>query len=426
MGAPIHAPCQLGGSTNHWAGWCVPLEPHDFEERAWAAHSGWPISFTDLRAYCPHAHQRVEIPDEKWDPTRISAASGRPLVSFPGGRGRNRIYHLSAPLRFGVRYRADLEAAVDTTLYLHANTTNLRLNSRLKRVEQIDCATLDGLSFSARPGRCVLAMGGIENARLLLASNRQIDADVANSSDAVGRYFMEHPHYRTSIALSPASGKDLSLYDRHVIDLPRGGVPTPSEIVCVFSLKPEVLSEAGLLDFLVYKRPAQLPATKTGKLHASTVGSLLEDPTQDHRFIVRAEQSPNPNSRITLSRATDALGMPRVDLNWQIRRDDNARLYRATQILGAEFASAGLGRRWTPRRKNSFAWRLRPRGHHMGTTRMTADPAKGVVDANCRAHTLENLYIAGSSVFTTCAAANPTLTLVALAERLADHLLQLP
>jgi choline dehydrogenase-like flavoprotein len=77
---------------------------------------------------------------------------------------------------------------------------------------------------------------------------------------------------------------------------------------------------------------------------------------------------------------------------------------------------------WIPGDASRFAWNVSPGGHHMGTTRMGADPKTSVVDKDCRTHQVTNLYIAGSSVFPTAGDSNPTLTIVALAHRLADTL----
>src|SRR5690606_30826948 len=142
-----------------------------------------------------------------------------------------------------------------------------------------------------------------------------------------------------------------------------------------------------------------------------------------YQLFVRAEQSPRPDSRIVLRESDrDALGLPRVELNWKIHPDDDQNLRRGMEILGAELASAGLGRLWTSAEANRLRWTALPGAHHMGTLRMSTDPKLGVVDADCRCHDVENLYIAGSAVFPTGGAPNPTLTIVALAERLAEHL----
>jgi choline dehydrogenase-like flavoprotein len=147
---------------------------------------------------------------------------------------------------------------------------------------------------------------------------------------------------------------------------------------------------------------------------------------------VRAEQAPNPASRVRLTDERDALGMPKLALDWRFSELDKRTLRVVAEQLGADLAAAGAGRveveEWL--RDDAVPWKTDPLignhpiggFHHMGTTRMANDPRRGVVDADCRVHGVENLFIAGSSVFPTSGWANPTLTILALALRLADHL----
>jgi choline dehydrogenase-like flavoprotein len=156
-----------------------------------------------------------------------------------------------------------------------------------------------------------------------------------------------------------------------------------------------------------------------------------------------SEQSPNPNSRVTLGRDVDALGMPRVVLDWQWMPEDQASIVAAFEIMAGELGRAGLGRLQLgkiefgnkPNKKDLLDSIVIDPGafdpkkldvtvgyHHMGTTRMSNDPSLGVVDPNCRVHSSPNLYVAGSAVFPTSGAATPTFTIVALALRLGDHL----
>jgi choline dehydrogenase-like flavoprotein len=139
-----------------------------------------------------------------------------------------------------------------------------------------------------------------------------------------------------------------------------------------------------------------------------------------------AEQAPNPDSRVVLSRERDALDCPRVALCWRTSPLDKRTAHRAREIFGEELWRAGAGRLQSSLEGEGKPWPARLRGarHHMGTTRMHSDPRRGVVDANCRVHGIANLYVAGSSVFPTSGAANPTLTIVALALRLAGHVNQ--
>ena len=140
----------------------------------------------------------------------------------------------------------------------------------------------------------------------------------------------------------------------------------------------------------------------------------------------RTEVAPDPGNRITLDRERDALGMRRVRLDWSVSSLDRRSVAATMRLLAEELGRLGIGRvrvnellfedddRWC----ENLSWF----GHHMGTTRMSSDPRSGVVDSDCRVHGIDNLYIASASVFPTAGFANPTLTVLALALRLADHL----
>lgn len=413
----------FGGSTSRWEGACRPMHPYDFERRPHIEKSGWPITYDDLVPFYQLAQGRVELADFIYDPETIQAASGRPVLQSPGGRLRTEIYQYSPPTRFGERYRADLEAAENVRVVLHANVRNLELGSSHDQLRRCECATLEGIRFSVEARAFVLALGGVENPRLLLASNKQLPQGVANSNGNVGCYFMEHPHYLGASTWVVTRPTDLSFYERHEVELPGGR----AWVQAVLALEPEVLEGEGLLDFSVSLSQAAVAPGSTGPIDSERVRSLLRGREEESVYLlsIRAEQSPFRDSRITLNPDDlDALSMPRVDLNWQVHPDNERGMRRAMEIIGAELAATGLGRVWTPTEGDRLSWTTSPGGHHMGTLRMSDAPEDGVVDANCRCHDVANLYIAGSAVFTTGAAPTPTLTIVALAERLAQHLAQ--
>jgi choline dehydrogenase-like flavoprotein len=137
------------------------------------------------------------------------------------------------------------------------------------------------------------------------------------------------------------------------------------------------------------------------------------------------EQAPNPDSRVVLSDERDGLGQRRPKLEWKLSPLDTHTLFTATRRFALALGQSDLGRvrleKWLLDEPES--WQVvYPGGHHMGTTRMSDDPKLGVVDRDCRVHGVDNLFVAGSSVFPTCGCVNPTLTITALAHRLADHL----
>jgi len=163
------------------------------------------------------------------------------------------------------------------------------------------------------------------------------------------------------------------------------------------------------------------------RLHRWTQGPAAEGeslPAVEAVMGLASEQTPNPTSRVTLSATRDALGQRRVRLDWRLVPEDLASVRRVLKLWGASLARSGLGhlRLVSPTRDDPWPGAIGWGNHHMGTTRMAADPTRGVVNAQGRVHGIANLYIAGSSVFPTAGAANPTLTIVALAVRLAEHL----
>lgn len=140
--------------------------------------------------------------------------------------------------------------------------------------------------------------------------------------------------------------------------------------------------------------------------------------------ITPTEQAPNPENRLMLSHERDRLGCQKVKLHWRWREIDTESVKRTQEILAEEIARAGLGRLEIAR-NGSLPQLLSPGMHHpTGGTRMHTDPKQGVVDAKCKVHGVSNLFVAGSSVFPTGGFANPTLTIVAMAIRLADEVKQ--
>jgi choline dehydrogenase-like flavoprotein len=167
----------LGGSTNHWGGWCRPLDTIDFEQREWMPHSGWPFPRKALDAYYPRAQKLVEAGPWLYDKAGASAAAlGAPLQLGDGGVYTSwfqfsKTRDSNLPTYFGHRYEDDLKRAPRVKPLLHANVTGIRLARDATRVDHLDVATLNGKRFTVKPRVTVLACGGMENVRLLLASN---------------------------------------------------------------------------------------------------------------------------------------------------------------------------------------------------------------------------------------------------------------
>jgi choline dehydrogenase-like flavoprotein len=442
--------CRLryfGGSTNHWGGWCRPLTPIDFEARDWIPHSGWPITRAELNPYYERAQTVTETGPFRYDATAFwEKQVGAKMLPFSQGLISTTFFQYSPPTRFGTRYRDVIEQAGNVRALLHATVTEIETGESGAEVTGLRVATLGGPSFRVRARRYILATGAIENPRLLLLSNRAQPAGVGNTHDLVGRFFMEHPHIPIVAnmvtsrpeAFNAAYTQHLSLADTIV-----HSALIPTEALLRRERLQNAVFTIGVLGIYDVENLAQ--AAPADDQRARDVFFLQNDlgPRRetDHppagfndwppagalgascALGCACEQAPNPESRVTLSEQRDALGLNRTRLTWRLSETDKLSLNRILRAAATEFGALGIGR-VRPTLSDDGQWPDEVLGgyHHMGTTRMADSPEQGVVDANCRVHGVANLYIAGSSVFTTSGASNPTLTIVALALRLADHL----
>ena len=211
----------LGGATGHWEGWCRPLMPHDFEVRDYIPNSGWPIRYDDLLPWYARACETLEIGPFQWDAEARAKAMGTAVLPT-GAAIDHRYYQFSPPTRFARVYGGALEKAENVRVIAHANVADIRLEDSGARVESFTCRTLAKTEFHVRANRYVLALGGIENPRVLLAARSQQPEGVANGHDVVGRYFMEHPHYYGSVgARALPRNCDRWFYTRMPSDLKR-------------------------------------------------------------------------------------------------------------------------------------------------------------------------------------------------------------
>ena len=154
----------LGGTTAHWGGWCRPLDDGDFTVRPWVPHSGWPFAAAELSSYYEDAHRLCQLAPLSYDP---AAAGLRPPAVI--GAVEPRLFRQTPPTHFGKLYGDELRRADDITVYLHATVTALETSSS-RRVTEARLAALVGQVLRARASMFVLAAGGLENPRLLLAS----------------------------------------------------------------------------------------------------------------------------------------------------------------------------------------------------------------------------------------------------------------
>ena len=183
----------FGGTSNHWAGWCVPLDTHDFERKPYAHLSGWPISRADLDPYLEAAASILDL-----DAGFAEGASDSPDDignAIRPEHGLRRVgYRWSPPTRFAEKYGAEIRASRNIFCFLNANLVDLTLDDGLTRLQKAEIRDQSGRAFSVRARLFVLAAGGLETPRILLNCNRQIEKGIGNGRDLVGRYFAEHPN----------------------------------------------------------------------------------------------------------------------------------------------------------------------------------------------------------------------------------------
>jgi choline dehydrogenase-like flavoprotein len=417
----------LGGTTNHWTGWCRPLDPEDFARQPWVPHTGWPIDATELEPFYRLAQQTCELGPLEYSPEYWAKVTRQRLLPVDPDLVETAIWQFSPPTRFGDRYLPDLNRLEHLNVILHANLVDVETTRRGSRVERVRVKTLEGKQFFVRPGALVLALGAIENARVLLACDHGHPGGLGNENGVVGRFFMEHPHSTIGAVLASFGEQEARLY-QDVFNLPDRAPPA---VRAALVLPRHVLEREKLIGFSLALEP-NVPYPPLGKALKDGVQELVTgvqrvSPQRLYQLYARMEQTPHKDSRIRLSSKRDSLGMRRAVLEWKVDALTRRTLNRGMEIFSAAFGKARLGRVYsfchTRDLYRAGAWPDIMGGHHhMGTTRMGDDPETSVVDRNCRVHSVENLYIAGSSVFATSGFANPTLTIVALAHRLANHL----
>jgi choline dehydrogenase-like flavoprotein len=448
----------FGGTTAIWGGRCAELNPIDFTKRGWVPHSGWPLTYAELAPYYRAARTSLGLPETMPGVAALEAAQIA-LPPFAPERLETQIWAFDSRFnRFTLPHCADLRQHARCHIILHANVSELVPTPDGTSIDHLVVRSLNGHQLVVRAQTVVLAAGGIENPRLLLASRSVMPQGIGNRFDHVGRYFMEHPHARGGHMHSPKAWMLLNAYDcKHQVEGTRiQALLRPSETLqAARGLLNSSMTIAGRRPLhghdswgmSTYKRlKHSMNPTHRGRAlwmrtkQAVNAACRLTDPLRpwlmhrlgryDLALFVRAEQAPNPSSRVMLGTTCDALGMPRAVLDWRTSPLDIASVAGLVGALGEECQRLGLGdvvpAPWLA--DTTGPWQTdallstHPLGgyHHMGTTRMAARPEEGVTDDTGRVHGMNNLYVAGSSLFPTSGWANPTLTIIALAMRTAD------
>ena len=472
---------QFGGTANAWKVKLgnsqlgvkyAPLDKIDFEKRDWLPYSGWPFDKSHLDPFYERAQSVCKIGPFAYEADAWKDAQ-TPQLPFTSDQVFTSMFQFGSGAVFTREYRDEINRSSNITTYLNANVVDIETDETARTVTRVRVACLQGNKFWVRVKLLILATGGIENARLLLLSDQVQKTGLGNQNDLIGRFFMGHP--KLSCMLVPFQREIFNataLYDRHQVnDVVVGGKlvltedvmrrekllnisalllprPEPYQVTAVRSLRTlrllkrraampkDTLKHLGnIINGIDYILPAVYRAVvKHQPLLPGTSGSGWSSlPSKERIYsmfevVHQTEQVPDPNNRVMLNAERDRLGLRKVRLHWKFSDTDICSIKRSQKIFAEEFARAGLGQLQVENEQElpqlsfgSFDGHHHAGHHHMGATRMHVDPKQGVVDENSKVHGVSNLFIAGSSVFPTGGYVNPTLTIVALAIRLADH-----
>lgn len=400
----------FGGTSNHWSGRCRPFETSDFHHRSINGLPGWPIRYGEIEPYLSEAMTILDL-DPEVGFTPINKASLEDHF-YPDA------FAQSPPTRFHAKYIDQITAAENIHCFFNATAVDITLDQAHQTVTHLQVANYNGQIAPVKAARFILCLGGIETPRFMLNCNNQVKSGIGNGADMVGRCFMEHLNVPMGSFLyrEPETFSKLQFFtdDQFCQNSSIGKSNITMSIVssvksygrtkAIKTFFKNLACQMQIEDKVQFISDFKCPGM-------GTIGTLIE-------------QAPNLDSRVSLGGAIDSFGLRKAQLNWKISRYDQNTIRQAALTMAKQFSTAGLGQIrladfiLNPEQEIKFGHHA----HHMGTTRMSDDPSYGVVDRNSKVHGLDNLYIAGSSVFSTGGACNPTMPIIQLCLRLADHL----
>ena len=445
----------FGGSTTAWGGQNLRLNAFDFQRRSWVPNSGWPISLQDIEPYYDRAERVLQLgPNVPYQ--ALCARAGIEPLAFDPDKLYVECSRWSPSPNFGTTYRKELREARNISVILHANVTELVTNQAATNVERVEIKTLSGKRATARARFYIICCGGIESARILLASDRIDRNGVGNKHDLVGRYFQDHIHIwyddivTTNRKRLQNSCESFFIRGRKYAPLISLGNQLQVEKklmrihgTVIFWMESDSSVAAAKTLFRAVRGKTLPPLRELRHL----LGNSLADPGEllgiVYRYYIQkragtpkrgrvylaalCEMSPNPDSRITLSRVPDQLGIRRARIDWRIGELERRTASEYVRTVASELerlrvGSYDLKQAAVLEDEKTWVKLATDNNHHMGTTRMHESDKLGVVDSNCQVHGIQNLYIGSSSVFPSSGSAYPTLTTLALCIRVADRL----
>jgi choline dehydrogenase-like flavoprotein len=400
----------LGGTSNHWAGRCRPFEASDFSITPPGDLPGWPIAFSEIESYLPEAMGILDLPEDS-DFKATNAA-------LPGGDFEADRFLLSPPTRFAQKYAKALHDTAGLDVFINCNCVDLQFDRDTGGISAVTVCDYDLRRENLKAKHYILATGAIENARQLLNSDSLLAAGVINQESIAGSCFMEHLNIDLGNFIL-ADTQDTSPRQYFTSDafvkkhkVGKGNisfsllaqVKSYGRTAAIKDFFKNLACEIGVADKVDFIAKFNCPGD-------GIIGTLIE-------------QFPSQKSRISLLNERDGLGMRKANLHWELSLDDKKTIKTLGLEVAKRFAEAGLGfvKLHEYIYNDSLPLTVAPHAHHMGTTRMAETAKYGVVDKHCKVFGVNNLHAAGSSVFATGGACNPTMPILQLALRLADHL----
>jgi choline dehydrogenase-like flavoprotein len=442
----------FGGATRLWFGQCIRLEQIDLTRREWVPYSGWPISLTDLAPWYQRAERFFRMEGEPYD-EQVYRNFGMPPPLWRDGELCTHFTIYTPRIDLGELFYRDIRENARIRLLVNATALEVTTTADGSICTGVRAVSLHGKVALINAPAVVLCGGGIENARLLLLSQSDKRNGLGNDRNLVGRFLQDHPNAKTA-NVYPTNMRSLhELFSlqykgsiRYFPKFPLHARKQEAEqcLNCTSHLVFEQDEGSGLAACReIYRavRRNQRPSEMRQKLwriakdlpsvlHSGSTFILkrqspLGKPTRV-RLQCHVEQQPDPESRITLSNETDAFGMPKARVHWKVNEAERTAMRIITRSMQEELLRLGLARvqidSWLEGDGADWRSRIADSYHHIGTTRMSADQDTGVVDKDCNVFGTNGLFVAGSSVFPTSGYANPTLTIVALSLRLANHI----
>lgn len=469
-----------GGTSRIWAGRCAPFDAHDFEHRPHIKYSGWPFGFEELKTHYAEANEFLELGHFAYDAQDESIKYAPDLI--PGFTDEqihcNSIERFSRPTNVAQRYHNRLKRSKNLHIWRGSNCTALESHADGSHITRAHMVSAGGAKFSVKAKQFVLAAGGLETTRLLLHSDQRHPGGMGNENDLLGRFYMSHlsgtvgclqvhlpptavhhGYFKTPDGIYGRRRIQLNADTQHQLGIGNAiarlhfpSIPDPSHHNSVLS---SLYLSRHLLRF-EYRKRLQPNSGFNIRSELAHIHNIAHNPmdvlqfgvhmlarrtlarrkfpsvilkNRDNRFCleIHSEQNPNPDSTVKLAQSTDRLGMRKLSIDWRYQASDIDTVQQTLHCIAQSLKRRQIGTLdfQSDEVEAALLQHGAYGGHHLGTTRMGNDPKYSVVNRHCRLHAISNLYIASGSVFPTSSQANPTLTIVALAMRLGQHIKQL-